>query len=688
TTGVVSISGENTIITFNSSGTFTVLAPVVTVSPATATVCAGNHVVLTASGVSTYSWSPSSGLSSTSGISVIATPTATTTYTVSGTNSYGTVSSATVTVNVNATPAITISPALPVVAGGQSATITASGASTYTWSPSTNLNTTSGATVTANPQIATAYTLTGTSSAGCVNQLAFSVGIELFQQTADSANAPIYYNGKLGIGNNNPQAALDVTGNTKVSGLLTSNTIKVSSFSGLSSGAFVTVDSLGNLKVNPNNNNPVTLCGTTTPWMIGGNTIGNSGAVLGTCDAKDLILKANATNFLWLKSNGKVGIGTNSPSAQLDVSAYGTYAGLNIGNSSGSWFNVANNGKIGIGNTSPAAQLDIYAPGSNTGVTISNDNGPVFNIANDGSTSTNGSLTVSNGALIYGNVTIPSIINTATGVIYSSVLVDNTGKLVSGPAASATGAAWILSGNTGTYASGISQAMGALDNQADLPLLAGGTEKLRIWSNGGLNLSNTGVIQCGGTSPITSISDMGLYSQRSGYDMRFVTNNGNFNFYTNIADGTNPLGTPAVSISSTGQTIINASAGGDALILNDVSSNSSSPGNNFKVKSNGVVCAREVIVRAIGNSFPDYVFTKGYKLMPLSEVSSFIEKNHRLPNMPSAAEIEKDGASLGEIQRVSVEKIEELTLYMIELKQEIEKLKQENKDLKAIINKN
>ena len=114
---------------------------------------------------------------------------------------------------------------------------------------------------------------------------------------------------------------------------------------------------------------------------------------------------------------------------------------------------------------------------------------------------------------------------------------------------------------------------------------------------------------------------------------------------------------------------------------------------NFKVKTGGQVYAREVIVRAVGNPFPDYVFAKNYSLMPLNEVSRFVEKNHHLPNMPTAAEVEKNGANLGEIQRVSVEKIEELTLYLIEMKkelekqnQEIEKLKQENKALKTSIN--
>lgn len=75
------------------------------------------------------------------------------------------------------------------------------------------------------------------------------------------------------------------------------------------------------------------------------------------------------------------------------------------------------------------------------------------------------------------------------------------------------------------------------------------------------------------------------------------------------------------------------------------------------------------------NQWPDYVFKNGYKLKPLSEVEAFIQKNGHLPGIPAAAEIEKNGIQLGEMQRKTIEKIEELTLYIIELKKEIEALK-------------
>jgi hypothetical protein len=56
-------------------------------------------------------------------------------------------------------------------------------------------------------------------------------------------------------------------------------------------------------------------------------------------------------------------------------------------------------------------------------------------------------------------------------------------------------------------------------------------------------------------------------------------------------------------------------------------------------------------------------------------VEDFIKANKHLPGIPSAAEVEKNGINVGEMQKLQLEKIEQLTLYIIELKKEIEKLK-------------
>lgn len=93
----------------------------------------------------------------------------------------------------------------------------------------------------------------------------------------------------------------------------------------------------------------------------------------------------------------------------------------------------------------------------------------------------------------------------------------------------------------------------------------------------------------------------------------------------------------------------------------------------FLVYGDGRVFATEVTVQA--TPFPDYVFNKDYKLSSLHEVEEHIKQYKRLPGMPSATEVKSNGLSLGESNRLLVEKVEELTLYLIEMKKEIEVLK-------------
>lgn len=75
--------------------------------------------------------------------------------------------------------------------------------------------------------------------------------------------------------------------------------------------------------------------------------------------------------------------------------------------------------------------------------------------------------------------------------------------------------------------------------------------------------------------------------------------------------------------------------------------------------------------------FPDYVFESDYELMPLDSVSAFISKNGHLPGLPPATSIDAaEGYDVGDLLVKQMEKIEELTLYILELNNEIEKLKQ------------
>ena len=139
--------------------------PVITVSPSRE-ICAGSSTALTASGANTYSWSPATGLSSTTENSVLASPGATTTYTVIGTSVNGCTNNATATITVRSRPLITVSPSLKICAGSVT-TLTARGASTYNWSPATGLSSITGSSVDASPAVTTTYTVIGEDDSGC-----------------------------------------------------------------------------------------------------------------------------------------------------------------------------------------------------------------------------------------------------------------------------------------------------------------------------------------------------------------------------------------------------------------------------------------------------------------------------------------------------------------------------------------
>lgn len=94
----------------------------------------------------------------------------------------------------------------------------------------------------------------------------------------------------------------------------------------------------------------------------------------------------------------------------------------------------------------------------------------------------------------------------------------------------------------------------------------------------------------------------------------------------------------------------------------------------YKLAVKGNMIAESVVVKLFAN-WPDYVFTEKYGLMELDEVESYIKENSHLPNVPSAKEVEENGIDLGKMDAVLLQKIEELTLYVIELKKEIEVLK-------------
>ena len=93
----------------------------------------------------------------------------------------------------------------------------------------------------------------------------------------------------------------------------------------------------------------------------------------------------------------------------------------------------------------------------------------------------------------------------------------------------------------------------------------------------------------------------------------------------------------------------------------------------------GTIRAKEILVETTG---ADFVFAEDYQLRPLSEVKTFIQENKHLPEIQSAQEMQENGVGINELQTQLLQKIEELTLYILQQDETIQELRQEVELLK------
>ena len=100
------------------------------------------------------------------------------------------------------------------------------------------------------------------------------------------------------------------------------------------------------------------------------------------------------------------------------------------------------------------------------------------------------------------------------------------------------------------------------------------------------------------------------------------------------------------------------------------------------LRGDGLIEAREIEVDY--DIIPDYVFYDDYDLMPLDDLEKYIDKNKHLPNIKSASEYDKTGSiALGELNTKLLEKVEELTLYLLQQNEKIKQLENEIQLLKS-----
>lgn len=152
---------------------------------------------------------------------------------------------------------------------------------------------------------------------------------------------------------------------------------------------------------------------------------------------------------------------------------------------------------------------------------------------------------------------------------------------------------------------------------------------------------------------------------------------GNLHFF-NVESNQNPTQYQDVSVNDISKKrTMSVHPGGLVEIGNNGTFASVNIPNDVKLAVNGRIYTTGIKVSLPNNdglSWPDYVFKKDYVLTPLSEVETFIAANSHLPNVPSEAEVKENGINMAEMDAVLLRKIEELTLYMIQLKKENEEL--------------
>ena len=192
------------------------------------------------------------------------------------------------------------------------------------------------------------------------------------------------------------------------------------------------------------------------------------------------------------------------------------------------------------------------------------------------------------------------------------------------------------------------------DNNEIQARSAGGASPLYIQRNGGLlDIGGPVRIEADGyTGEILKLdgADPNIGFYQSGVYKSFIAQDGN-NLWIQSNTGRMRIEAPQVAIGA---------------LTDDA--------DDYKLAVAGRVICTELRVE-LTSQWPDYVFKPGYDLKPIKELEQFIEEHHHLPNIPKASELEDSGIDVGEMNRKLMEKVEELTLYVIHLQNQIDELK-------------
>lgn len=211
---------------------------------------------------------------------------------------------------------------------------------------------------------------------------------------------------------------------------------------------------------------------------------------------------------------------------------------------------------------------------------------------------------------------------------------------------------------------------------------------LRTYDTTRMSINSRGYVGIGTTIPkqMLHIVDGNILISRTSTNRAPGSANGSL-FFGDIATSTNPAGEWGIEYvnADTAQSGLNFwrtwttshNSMNFCLFLKDNGNVGIGTGNpQAKLAVNGEILAKSVRVNTSSAYWPDYVFEAGYDLMSLRELERYVTENKHLPGVPSAQEVEKQGdVDLGAMNAILLEKVEELTRYVIDLQNQIDELK-------------
>ena len=417
-------------------------------------------------------------------------------------------------------------------------------------------------------------------------------------------------------------------------------------------------------------------------WSLTGNAATNTATdYIGTSDSKALKIKTNNQVRMYIKSSGDVGIGTQTPLSKLHVNGVVTATGgtSTDWNSAFSWGNHALAGYL---SSESDPQVGVISLNS-----LSKWNGSSLVTSN----------VTSNGSFVG--------INTATGIGSAQLVVNSNSTGFGGMTVNTTGASGLpfygyANNNLVTAWSYLDQVTGTwgLYNQGNHLFLESDGD-LRLGSTTTTTDSKLEILgKVGNTSNVVNVtgSYVGSFDAK-GINSTFIANpgygygvygTGGYMGVRGQADATTYTGSAyGVYGAATGTVgtrigVFGTATGGTEnwggyfstkVFATEMRIGTTQAAAGYLLAVDGKVICEELRIQN-ATLWPDYVFSEDYKLKNIDDLEKEIQTAKHLPGVPSAEEVKENGVAVGEMQRIMMEKIEELTLYVIQLKKENDKL--------------